>query len=166
VREFHHRCRHCGTGYSYQASGEGCHRPENDSTYCPECKLTTLKALEGIPKRFECRYRNVQEVPQYEGLTLNLLLKWEKEWKEEDAKKNVLRGQRIWFGDGHVREVRGRKEPDGPWQWYGTRFRLTTRSSLGGDRIENLTDYRIELPMEWDVVNKCFTGEHWRPENG
>jgi len=59
------RCQHCQVGYSYQSSGEGCHKDTNDSRYCPDCKQVVLNALATVPKRVEKFWIN------YDGMTLD-----------------------------------------------------------------------------------------------
>lgn len=39
------QCKHCGTRYTYQASGEGCFDGYNNRDYCPECYQALLKML-------------------------------------------------------------------------------------------------------------------------
>ena len=39
------QCKHCGTRYTYQASGEGCFDGYNNRDYCPECYQALLNAL-------------------------------------------------------------------------------------------------------------------------
>lgn len=56
------RCWHCKSTYQYQASGEGCHNPINDDTYCPECKSVILEALVNVPRKFEQKWVETDEV--------------------------------------------------------------------------------------------------------
>lgn len=66
-------CEHCGTRYTYQASGHGCGRDLNDPKYCPSCKKAILKVLKKIPKKFKWKQVGTDEV------TLDELLQWEQE---------------------------------------------------------------------------------------
>jgi len=66
------RCTHCGDVYSYQASGDGCNRNENDPHYCPVCKTTINDALSQIPPKRVPRDVFTNEV------TLETLQMWEK----------------------------------------------------------------------------------------
>jgi hypothetical protein len=50
MRIIPHTCHNCYSNYGYQASGDGCQRPENDGIYCPQCKLNILEALSRVPK--------------------------------------------------------------------------------------------------------------------
>jgi hypothetical protein len=47
------RCRHCGTVYSYQQSGDGCFKDTNDSRWCPTCMEVVNEALSTVPVLFE-----------------------------------------------------------------------------------------------------------------
>jgi hypothetical protein len=52
-------CKHCGTPYSFQGSGEwegDYNQKLNDDSFCPTCKEAILQALSSIPKKFEWRF--------------------------------------------------------------------------------------------------------------
>ncbi len=154
MRELWKRCRQCRTGYNYQASGEGCQRAENDEHYCPGCKTKVCDALAGVKRRFECRYANVSTLPEFEGLTLQHLLDWEKEALLRRDQPGVVKMVPVWFGA--VGEYSREVVCQAPWR--GQRVRLTTsKEPHPTDGIQ----YRIEVEREWDLLNKCFTGERW-----
>lgn len=52
MRATQRRCQHCKSMYSYQMSGPGSYKYNND-TYCPSCYKIVLEALSNIPVRFE-----------------------------------------------------------------------------------------------------------------
>lgn len=155
-----HRCSRCGVRYLYQASGDGCGRPENDSVHCPSCKTVINEALKTVPRLFECRYQNVLETERFKDVTLDMLREW------QQADESIAR--RIWpglvdmvTGDAQdIREIRGRGTgPEGGWvssahPYQGIGFRLTT--------WRQKDDYTIEVPMEWDLREGRFTGRLWR----
>lgn len=50
MTHYTHRCKHCGTKYTFQGSGEGCHEPTNNRKYCPVCITAINDALAKLPK--------------------------------------------------------------------------------------------------------------------
>ena len=145
------RCKHCGGEYRYQGSGHGCVNPLNSSTWCPVCKRAILGALEKVPRLFECRYRNIREIPEkFPDVTLDRLLDWEQE--NLRAQKGQLVFQRIFVplinletGDSqNSREVRG---PN------GQKYMLSTwRQS---------PEYEVKVQWEWDLQAGAWTGCPW-----
>lgn len=83
--KYRKRCIHCGTIYSYQASGHDCHREENDAEYCPGCKNILIKALENVP----VKYRMVWEFCN------DFTLKEVKEIIKEDIKNIKERAKKL-----------------------------------------------------------------------
>ena len=57
------RCNHCQSRYYYQASGNGCFQPLNDSNYCAECKAIIIQALESIPVKRTSKWIDDNEDP-------------------------------------------------------------------------------------------------------
>jgi hypothetical protein len=155
------RCGQCGDEYTYQGSGYGCNRPENDATYCPSCKTVINEALAKIPRRFECRYRDVQEMDKFKDhVTLEMLIEWER--ADMERRKTELWGQRIWpalynieTGDSqNTREIVGRPPAlGGVPNFNGIRFRLST--------WKKNPEVTIEVPMEYDLLENKFTGHAW-----
>lgn len=80
-------CQHCGTQYSFQLSGGGA--PDtNSGTWCPECLTVVRQALSAIPRKFSKRLRSIVDLPQYEDVTRDFLLKEEKnKWERLEAEK-------------------------------------------------------------------------------
>jgi len=70
------RCEHCRTQYHFQASGWGA-GVNNHKDYCGDCWSVIKSALKEVPVRYEFRF-----VPQNE-VTLQMLERWDKEWKDE-----------------------------------------------------------------------------------
>jgi len=156
----YHRCTHCGSEYVYQGSGHGA--PEyNHSSWCPDCFKDVSDALEARPRLYECRYRDIREIPRFENLSLDTVLGWEaadtkeREARDKTADPSVVRFRRGFFplfdlktGDStETREVSGR----GPF--LGITFRVST--------WRQKADYDITVPMEYDLVAKRFTGRGW-----
>lgn len=60
------RCEHCGIEYSFQSSGQGCFRFENDEEYCPTCakviKKAICKAKKTLPIHFIEKWIETDEV--------------------------------------------------------------------------------------------------------
>lgn len=142
-----HRCRHCGQHYSYQLSGY-CPDVFNDPALCGDCAKVVKEALSRVPKRFEPRWRNIDERPERFGnVTLERVLAWEQ--------SGYMRAvQRIWPGlmdldppyDRQViRLVPGAEEHQ------GTYFRLSTWLLK--------PDFCIEVEEEYDLLEGRFTGQ-------
>lgn len=73
------RCRHCGTVYYFQASGECCNK-FNDEKYCSDCMGVIRDALETIEAKFKSEYVECNDV------SFETLINIEKE-NESMAKK-------------------------------------------------------------------------------
>lgn len=148
------RCQHCGIRYSYQGSGHGCNEPLNDGTWCPQCKQAVLDALKALPRHFECRYRNIQEMtPRFEDVTLERLLEWERVQLAPRAEGRII-GQQIWpalynVSTGDSQTTRGIRCPQ------GRQFRLSTW------RIN--PEVIIDTPMESST--RRWNGTSW-PQPG
>lgn len=82
------RCIHCKSTYQYQASGNGCHDPINDDTYCPGCKGFILESLKNVPKKFDQKWVETDEV------TYDYLLE---KRKIQDIKNSGLCTRRVYF---------------------------------------------------------------------
>lgn len=80
TRIIYHTCINCYDNYSYQSSGEGCGRPENDGDYCPRCKLNIIEALGRVPKVAEWTQVDVEGEEKERVLT-------EKKRKDENPDK-------------------------------------------------------------------------------
>ena len=82
------RCYHCKTTYTYQGSGDGCFRKENDSKFCPDCMKAINETLDKIPKKFKEAWIETTEV------TFEQLKQWEKdkvaEYEAKRAKGEML----------------------------------------------------------------------------
>ncbi len=148
------RCIHCRVEYTYQGSGWG--DPQyNDAKYCGGCKEVISKALSQIPRRYECRYRNINELAFCKDITLEKVLQWEQEEVTQAWKEGRPLIKRIFFplfdlenGDTfHSREVKGKS----PFSFY--RFKVSTWYKS--------PEYTIELPMEYDLVENKWTGAIW-----
>jgi len=153
--ERYHRCSHCGVEYIYQ--GSGANPPKfNHATWCPGCYEAALEGMRAIPRRYECRYRPTREIPRLESVTLETLLDWEARNRTDRAARGELPITRIFTplidvesGDAqNVREIRGRDE------FSVWRFRLAT--------WRQKPEHKIDVPMEYDLEKKCFTGQSWR----
>ena len=84
------RCEHCQDVYNYQQSGEGCFEKQNDSEYCPVCKLVIIEALEKVPKKYEAVWIK-------SNIPLEDVLKFEKEQMDKDKTNGILRGKRVFM---------------------------------------------------------------------
>lgn len=155
MRIFLKRCAQCGDQYEYQASG-GEPPPYNDGTWCHNCRKVVSEALAKVPRLFECRYRDVREVPKFACVTREMLFKWDRERRQDPSLNSVI--QRIWpglcdleTGDAQkIREIRGR----GHDIFNGIAFRLST--------WDLKDEHTIEVPMEYDLQKNAFTGQLWR----
>ena len=150
--KFYHRCINCGVEYCYQASGS--YAPKfNHNSYCHTCFEACIEALQKIPRKFECRYQNVQNTKRFIDITLEQVLRWE---KENDEKEGTNLFRRIFpglinieTGDyQNVREVKGRE------QFSGIPFQLST--------WQDSHEYEIKVPMAYDLTCQCYTNELWR----
>ena len=85
------RCCHCKSTYTYQASGDGCHKPTNDDTYCPDCKSIILEALMNVPMKFDRVWEETDEV------TYDYLLEKRRIEEEKRSEGNLLPlGRRVY----------------------------------------------------------------------
>lgn len=55
------QCKHCGTRYTYQASGEGCFDGYNNRDYCPECYQALLNAFNNIPVKYHPQFVEIKK---------------------------------------------------------------------------------------------------------
>ena len=55
------QCKHCGTRYIYQASGEGCFDGFNNRDYCPECYQALLCAFDNIPVKYHPQFVEIKK---------------------------------------------------------------------------------------------------------
>lgn len=139
------RCINCGVEYLWQSSGP--RSPEfNDKEYCPGCKQKVVEALSSVPKKYECRHRDIKEIPQLSHLSLEEVMSW------YDPNQMI---RRIWpglynleTGDRQtIEEILGKQEYS---RW---RFKVAT--------WRDSREYSIEVPWEYDVVSKQFTNRWW-----
>jgi hypothetical protein len=172
------RCGHCGQAYSFQGSGDGCQRPENDATYCPGCKVVRDAALREafskVPRIYEARSRDIKELgDRFKDVTLEKLLAWEAEDEriKQSSDSSWVRNVRRVFvplfniqtGDSTTtRDIRGRSEGNPAFdpikmrypEYVGVTFRLTTW------RVS--PEWTAEVQMEWDLREGRFTDRIWR----
>jgi hypothetical protein len=165
--ERYHRCAQCGTQYTFQGSGPGCDRADNNATWCPSCTKIVYNALANVQRLFECRYRSIKEVERFKHITLEQVLEWEM-LGNEIKRASGWPVTRIWPGlfdaatgdSQNIREVIGRqKNPELlPTReedvFVGVYFRLSTW------RVR--PEHVIEVPMEYDLIKGTFTGQLWR----
>lgn len=153
--ERYRRCEHCQDVYTYQLSGGGAPK-YNDGRHCPECREAVCKALQGIPRKAECRYVDIKELPQYQDVTLDQVRVWEANLAER--RKDGLVAQRIWPGlyklddsgklTEDVQSIRQVIASEGPHK--GVAFRVST--------WKQDPEYTIEVPMEFDLVGQKLLG--------
>lgn len=96
-------CKHCGTTYTVQFSGDdvtGIPKIYQDFDYCPECKKSIVLALEQVPVKYEYQSVRTDEVD------LATLQKWEKEYLDEMNKKGSNLSKRIF---AHVYNVEAKE---------------------------------------------------------
>lgn len=165
------RCAQCGDKYTWQMSGSlPAADSYNDGTWCPNCKKVVSEALKAVPVRFARRMRDISEMPEFSDVSLDLLLKWERdkrEWAEERRKaqnqcpqcsiESVFAGMtRIYPGLMHVdgsdsQNIRDIEARDGKHR--GVVFMVST--------WRNNPEYSIKAPMEWDLQVEAWTGRRW-----
>lgn len=154
-----HRCIKCRDRYTYQASGEGCGRVENDGKWCPSCKLIVVAALEKVPRMFEPRWVDVgsDEASLHADIpTVADCLRWREEAQAACKKHGHIWSERIWpalidYGGKGCQSTRGVPARDGIYQ--GIMFRLSTWGQS--------PDHSIEIEMEFDLHKDRFTGRQW-----
>jgi len=150
------RCTHCGAFYVYTGSGHGCLEPTNDPHWCSLCKRAVLDTLAQIPRHFECRYRNIAEMPErFPDVTLTQLLEWERAQLAPRNEGRII-GQRIWpalfnIKTGDSQTTREIRVSEGPYR--GTNFRLSTWRTD--------PEVIIEVPMEYDLRQNTWTNAPW-----
>lgn len=66
MTEYYKRCKHCQIVYTYQGSGDGCQRAENDPRYCPECMKIINKALSKISIKRKRVWEETDEITEKE----------------------------------------------------------------------------------------------------
>lgn len=120
---------------------------------CPDCKEAVNAALSTRTRFFECRYRNITELPErFPDITIENLREWESQPPSNALGVPVRRVFSPLFdletGDSQsVREIRGQGT------YASVRFRLSTWRL----RPEVL----IEVPMEYNLTEQRFTGREW-----
>lgn len=148
------RCTHCGADYTWQSSGYGCGNNYNHADWCPGCTEAVYNALAAIPRKFEARFRDINEVKDRYPYTLKQLLAWEKDEQENLATGIFgLKMQRVFMGlidvnTGDSQNSRLIRDP-----LKGTAYRVTT--------WRKKSDYTIEVEQEWDVQAQKWTGHQW-----
>lgn len=160
MRHTYKRCTHCGIRYEYQQSGAGCGRPENDSRYCMPCKgvydEALRRAFSGVARRYESRYRDIKEMPEYADVDLETLLRWEQGMKAPDGVFKGMFVQQVWPGlfnleTGDSMSIRQVIAQDGPHK--GRRFQLHLWKQSG--------EHEVKIEMEYDLIEGRFTGACW-----
>lgn len=155
------RCTKCGVSYSFQASGHGAHE-FNDEKWCHDCAAVVYEALKTRPRLFECRYRDVKELNEYYQIPLETLLAWEQDNIDRKKKAGGFESlfatmHRVWpaLVNTETGECQSCREIWGQGKHSQIGFRLTQWMSKP-------EEYKIEVPMEWDVLRKQWTGDEWR----
>lgn len=150
MRHCYKRCIHCGINYTYQMSGYGCDNNFNDEQYCKECKETIINALKLIPRKYEPRYRDIKEVPLFDGITLDIVLKWE---KIDINNPKIIR--RVYAGliDLETNSIQNIREVPGQGNFSKYKFLLSTWPEKSIYK-----DYSIKIKMEYNLIKNEFTG--------
>lgn len=155
------RCAQCGEEYEYGASGEGARERLNDGTYCHSCKEVVLTALKAIPRHYECRYVNISEIPELAHIRLDQVLEWERweRWErkaeEQAQQQDGLQMRRVFPGMVNVKtgDCQNVREIRGVVDYKSYTFKVSTWT--------NKSEFSIEVPREYDLIEKRFTGLDW-----
>jgi hypothetical protein len=152
------RCWHCQVRYYYQSSGYGCNEDFNDDKYCPECMEVISKALKTIPKKVEKVWVPVSEVFG-DKITLDILLQWKRERKEEARVKGNIYAERLAFPlfdltgkrTEHSGVVFGRGEE---FKGYTFEYRYWTKSRDFYTTCDDTKeDIKISVEMERELAS-------------
>lgn len=153
MRETYCRCQHCGVVYTAFLSG-GPPKAYTNTNHCPDCYGTIRAALKKVPRRFECRLVEIKELPAFENVRLEHILKWEKEeneWRDQQTTKV----QRLAFplfdiqnpdNRNNARWVQPRSGPH-----KGCNFCVSTWSQEP-ERVS------IKAEVEWDIIQNKYLG--------
>lgn len=87
------RCAHCGTVYSFQASGYGCMDDHNNARYCRECAKEVDEALAAVFSRIPVRFKKVWV--ETKDIDIETLLEHERKLDEETMRKGRIFGRRV-----------------------------------------------------------------------
>lgn len=80
------QCKHCGTRYTYQASGDGCFDRYNNREYCPDCYRAMMMALDKIPKKYHPQYKEVE----IDNTIIEALERMKKEYDDKILSNKLL----------------------------------------------------------------------------
>lgn len=114
-------CKHCLDDYLYQYSGEpigDIPRELKDDRYCPACKKVIVDALSIIPKKFEYKWIDTDEVD------LDTLIRWEKEWLDVRKSSMLPLARRVFMSlyDENRQEYSITREVNGRYDKIGRTY--------------------------------------------
>lgn len=139
------RCKHCNKEYTYCTYGNGEeYGTENGCSkeYCAECQNAIYNALSKIPKKYEPRFKKIKE-PRLLDLFDELRVK-------HLTDGSTIGCFREWIGDYDCAEyfIHNRKKYMLAWN------------------DDNMTKKDIYISMEYDLINKKFTENVWKFDEG
>ena len=134
------RCDHCKVSYAYQSSGHGCHHPDNDDRYCPDCMHAINEVLKTIP----VKKRDVWLPLSPKWFSGELKIQKAKEILKEQEKKNSKNPFFLLFHElTGYRNISWRR-----FEHLGVQFRLVTNK----DTKEELLETRYEEDIETNEI--------------
>lgn len=150
------RCTHCGQGYVFQSSGEGCGHPLNDPNWCPQCKGAVNEAVAKLPRLLEPRWVPVDEVPTLvERPTADDCRRWFDIHVERNGGMWI---RRIWPGlisaDGAIMNIWGVTAADGPYRDFPFLFQVSEWS-------DNREPAVVKVQVEVVKATGIPTGSLW-----
>lgn len=135
------RCKHCNREYTYCTYGngpefgtdEGCSKE-----YCADCQKAIDEALSAIPKKFEERFEEIHDDKLIEKLE-----KVKSETAENYFNFSIYEPEDSTFD---IIET-----------YYYDSHKYKVKYDEGSEN-----DKHIFVSKEYDIINRCFTGNLWR----
>lgn len=140
------RCKHCQKEYTYCTYGNGHKYGTEDGCsmeYCAECQKAINDALGKIPVKFEGRFQSINEprlFPLFDKI-------------REDSVKDS------YFNLGGITKVYccGDYDNCDTYTHNGVKFNVEYNDDTPNDK-------HISVEMEYDLIEKKFTGNPWKEE--
>lgn len=139
MQHFILRCKHCQKEYVYCTYGNGPEYGTEDGCsmdYCPECQKAIDEALRKIPIKFEGRFQPINE-----PLLFPLFSK---------IRNDVVGVYKIYYC--------GKYDNCDTYTHNGLKFNVEYNDNTPNDR-------HISVEMEYDLIEKKFTGKPWKGES-
>lgn len=152
------RCIHCGTEYTYYASGVS--DEYNNKHYCPICYEAMMKALKQIPIKYEARYKEIDGYLK-KTVTYDILERIKNKFVDDInnspfktyAMKAVLR--HIIMGENGELHYANENIYEEEYHYQRKQFKVSWDKN-------NPNVKKIEVLWEYDLIENKFTNNIWK----